>query len=57
MFEAWKHAVDNEFLAYTGGQCIADDMPDFLWHDAYKDGYSPAEAFECYLETYPALAQ
>lgn len=47
-FEDWKDEVNDRCRIHFGMD--TDSLPDYLWHDAYKDGYRPQEAFLNFLE-------
>lgn len=43
-FATWKEEVDKLFFLEFGAG--SDDFADYLWRDAYDDGFSPREAFK-----------
>lgn len=48
-FEEWKEEVDVLCANFFYG-VVTDQLPDYLWHDAYARAESPEEAFDDYLE-------
>lgn len=47
-FEQWKQEVNLLCIKEYGVD--TDEMPDWLWHDAFKDGLTPEEAFEDFTD-------
>ena len=50
-FDFWKKEVDKIFSNKFGG-LISDDFPDYCYMSDFKDGFTPEETFENYIEEY-----
>jgi hypothetical protein len=43
-FEQWMQKVNLLFLAEFGVD--ADEFPDYLWRDEFKNGFTPQQAYD-----------
>lgn len=43
-FDAWKEELNTIFVGEFGRD--SECFEDYLWHDSFRDGLTPEEAFE-----------
>jgi hypothetical protein len=46
-FKDWKNEVDHLCAKHYG--LGVDDLPDWLWFDAYQDCFTPEQAFDNFV--------